>query len=279
MRIACVAGFFNPVKTRIDKDLEKEVNNGSVIWIPQVGNGQFNQNKLKQALFDSVAKGATDILIVLFLLRGTEYLREIVDSLIAEALQRSPAIRITVQPGFKNAQDSEGVIKAITAFEPTPFPKQFPQTLDHLPGWITNNHGQKLTLHPRARSNLSKSIFLDVRLIYQSVELLATEYHAMRTSQPEDADAKRTACNQKLQGLGLDLSPSISASRAGEEGDEYEVAYPIGQLEKKRTLELHLTKGSDRDQRNCLRIYFFWDDDAKKVVIGWLPNHLDTRAT
>jgi len=44
-------------------------------------------------------------------------------------------------------------------------------------------------------------------------------------------------------------------------------------------LECHLKKESDREQRFCLRVYFFWDSDSKKVLIGWLPSHLDTRGT
>jgi len=86
-------------------------------------------------------------------------------------------------------------------------------------------------------------------------------------------------CDEKLREIGLDLSPSISSSQAGEEGDEYWVAYPIGSQDKKRLLDLHLTKGVSREARFCLRIYFFWDDEAKRVVIGWLPGHLDTQAT
>ncbi len=49
--------------------------------------------------------------------------------------------------------------------------------------------------------------------------------------------------------------------------------------DKKKLLEHHLCKGSDRDERFCLRIYFFWDEKLKRVVIGWLPGHLDTRST
>jgi hypothetical protein len=44
-------------------------------------------------------------------------------------------------------------------------------------------------------------------------------------------------------------------------------------------LEFHLKKGSDRDERFSLRIYFFWDGDSKRVVVGSLPGHLDTRST
>ena len=277
MRIACVAGFFNPVKTSIDKQCAKEVADRSVVWIPQILSGASNLNILKQALFDAVGKGATDILIIAFLLRGTEYQRAIVDSFVAEARRRSPGIRIEVHFGFKNARDGDRVVRLLKEFDPK-IEKQYPQDLANLPEWVTSNHAHAIVLHPRAERGASKSRFEDVPLIYQAIELLGIEYHAMRMTSPDEAEAKRSACTRRLQELGLDLTPSISSGRAGEEGDEYEVIYPIGG-EKKRLLDFHLKKGSDRDERYCLRIYFFWDDGIKKVVIGWLPSHLDTRAT
>ena len=48
---------------------------------------------------------------------------------------------------------------------------------------------------------------------------------------------------------------------------------------QRRALQLHLKKGVSREPRNCLRIYFFWDDDADQVVVGHLPGHLTTATT
>jgi hypothetical protein len=231
-----------------------------------------------QALFDAVAKGATDILIVLFMLRGTEYQRAIAESLVGEAQRRAPSLRVQINSHFKNAQDGAGIVKLLKEFGPK-IEKQYPGGISELSGWITANHPQTIILHPRAERGASKSQFEDVTLIYQAVDLLGAQYHAMRMTNVEEADVRRSACTRRLHELGLELTQSISASRAAEEGDEYEVHYPAGQLVKKRLMDLHLKKGSDRDERYCLRIYFFWDDDAKKVVIGWLPSHLDTRAS
>lgn len=63
-----------------------------------------------------------------------------------------------------------------------------------------------------------------------------------------------------------------------QEGDSYFVQYPPGATQWK-FLELHLKKGTSKDVRFCLRIYFFWDEEIQLVVVGWLPNHLDTKAT
>lgn len=42
-------------------------------------------------------------------------------------------------------------------------------------------------------------------------------------------------------------------------------------------LDRHLRKGTGRNPRECMRIYFFWSDEDSQVVIGFLPAHLDTR--
>lgn len=43
---------------------------------------------------------------------------------------------------------------------------------------------------------------------------------------------------------------------------------------RRRMFDLHLAKGGGRDERYCLRIYFFWSAEDRKVVVGWLPSHL-----
>ena len=60
---------------------------------------------------------------------------------------------------------------------------------------------------------------------------------------------------------------------SGELGDEYDVIYNG----RKCRLEQLIVKGNDRDPRHCLRIYFFWDDETNRVVIGSLPGHLQNR--
>lgn len=73
----------------------------------------------------------------------------------------------------------------------------------------------------------------------------------------------------------LDERGAITDTAAGMQGDTYYVQYHG----KKRKLERHLAKGSNKDCRYCLRIYFFWDDQDQIVVVGDLPHHLDTSAT
>ena len=112
-----------------------------------------------------------------------------------------------------------------------------------------------------------------MRLVYQCLNLLATSYYEYRLGMI-DREEFNTQCRQV--DAGLDESAAITDVRAGLEGKEYQVTYQG----KSRKLERHLRKGGGgKDPRNQLRIYFFWDDEKQLVVIGYLPGHLDTRAT
>lgn len=135
----------------------------------------------------------------------------------------------------------------------------------YLAGW--------LILLGRARRELKTAAFEDIALVYRSLLLLAFEYRDMRMGRQDDS-----AFNQKLKQYGLECTGSIDPSRARQEGDTYFVNYPQGSPQKE-FLRFHLCKGISRDPRYCLRIYFFWDEDAEIVVVGSLPGHLDNQLT
>jgi hypothetical protein len=77
--------------------------------------------------------------------------------------------------------------------------------------------------------------------------------------------------NKALAETGCGLRGSAGMSVAGAEGDSYFVNWSG----RRRFLDLHITRGGGRDQRYCMRIYFFWDADSQKVVVGHLPSHLN----
>ena len=277
MRIVYVAGFYKHVLPELQKRVRKQLESGAVVWIPPYRQtDQFNVNRFKGAFLDAVSRGATEVLICLFIMRGNISLPLIVETIIEEGKGRSQGLEVRVER-FESERDADGVIEKIEAFDPD-VERLPPNSLAILAQWINERHRDKIVLHPRAIGAAKKSRYEDVAVVYSALDLLGTEYWNMRTSPRELAHKRRQICDEKLKELGLELSLSISDSRAGEQGDEYKVVYPLGS-EKKRLLEHHLRKGSDRDERFCLRIYFFWDEKLKRVIIGWLPSHLDTRST
>ncbi|NLI96080.1 MAG: hypothetical protein GX436_05080 [Synergistaceae bacterium] len=91
----------------------------------------------------------------------------------------------------------------------------------------------------------------------------------------EDGKEKFEACCGEL---GLRFGRSMTDVAVGEFEKEYYVPYPVGSG-LKRMLDFHLRKGSTKDDRLCMGIYFFWDEQARLVVVGSLPAHLRTSAT
>lgn len=276
MKIAYVAGFFSPVLDTLQAATPALFADRSVVWIRQRTDRQLDINQLKADLFDQARRGATDILMCIFVFRGQEFVLKSLEQIAASARDRHPGLSIEIRR-FKNAQDSGGIITAINEFAPNRdiLP---PESLDDLELWAQTHWTSKIFLHPRAVRGAKQSEFGDVALIYSSLHLLAEEYWNMRAAAPVAARGRSDAFRSKLEFLGLEYGPSITETRAGEEGEEYFVAYPPGGTAK-RLLDIHLKRGSSREPRNCLRIYFFWDGLAKLVVIGWLSSHLDTRST
>jgi hypothetical protein len=140
--------------------------------------------------------------------------------------------------------------------------------------WFEHECGARATLMPRAVRELKDAVFEDVPLVAKCVQAISTEARAWLSGQP----GGKAEFEEKCRELGVQFGKSISESRAGEEVEKYYVEYPRGSR-KRVFLEWAIKKGSDKDERHCLRIYFFWDDESQRVVIGWLPSHLPNRFT
>ena len=138
--------------------------------------------------------------------------------------------------------------------------------------WIAKYYPDRLKLHSRAARSLKTACYENVSLVFKCLKLLATHYYDYRMG---SISYEQFIATCKAIDSGLEERGAITDVAAGMQGDEYYVQYQG----KKRKLEHHLVKGNSKDQRYCLRIYFFWDDQEQIVVIGDLPYHLDTVAT
>ncbi len=147
-----------------------------------------------------------------------------------------------------------------------------PDEIDQLEQWSSDNLSGSVEIHNRTFQGAKKSQYEDVPFIYRVLLLLRDHYVPMRRNGGEDM---KNAYDIALRELGLEESGSISGERLGEQGDTYIVMY----AGRRRVLDRHLKKGSSKEQRVCFRLYFFWDEDSEQAVVGWLPSHLDTRAT
>lgn len=146
-----------------------------------------------------------------------------------------------------------------------------PETYGEMEEWVDKYYSGKLVLHSRAKRSIKDASFADVKLVYESLKLLGEDYVSVRKG-----DIPREEFDKKCAELGIEDSPSISDNRAGELGDTYFVEY----RGDKKKLERHIKKGNvTRDPEKCMRIYYFWDDEEEKVVIGSLPQHLQIRTS
>jgi len=155
---------------------------------------------------------------------------------------------------------------------------QYPSQLSEIAAWAQTVLAGRLTLHPRALRTLKKGTYGDPGTVAKALELLAYEYRSMRIADPNESESARKAFHNKLTQLQFNLARSISKTEVGDFESEYYVEYVIGQ-KPRQLLEWHLSKGTGRDERTCLRIYFFYDEDEELVVVGSLPGHLTNRFT
>jgi hypothetical protein len=146
-----------------------------------------------------------------------------------------------------------------------------PVSYEDIPQWVTSEFASRMRLHSRALRGLKNAEYEDIGLVCDLLELLALSY----------VDSKRGVPNawqsfeEGLTSHGVDLSKSISETRAGQHGEEYFVR----NRNQNEFLEWHLKKGASRNPKNSLRIYFFWDEEDAEVIVGYLPGHLDNRMT
>ncbi len=148
---------------------------------------------------------------------------------------------------------------------------QYPKTFDCISEWIAKHFASRIVMTGRSLRAVKSSPFESPETVYKSIQILAERYRDMRLGKLDQA-----TLTKELDDLQLAVRDTFHGAGAGKFGDTYFVNYS-GQ---KKELNLHLkTKSNTRDPKRCLRIYFFWDDETKQIVIGHLTTHLATDVT
>ena len=142
-----------------------------------------------------------------------------------------------------------------------------------LPAWADAHLAGRVALAGRALRSLKGARFDNVALVGEAVALLGTAYWRMKS---EGGRELREAFEGALRALRLQETSSGSRDRQAKARDDFTVEWEG----KRLTLDRHLKNNAGtRDPRRCLRIYFAWDGDAQRVVIGHLPGHMKTLDT
>jgi hypothetical protein len=122
MKIAFVAGFFDPVKEAVEETYPEHLKNGSVIWIPQEGAKTLpppravNLNQFVAQFLDRV-KHAKSVLILLAIPTGEEWVENKIWDIVEKGVDENPGLSFFDVVSFKNASDRAGVLKAIKEFD------------------------------------------------------------------------------------------------------------------------------------------------------------------
>ena len=148
-----------------------------------------------------------------------------------------------------------------------------PQKHTDVVEWARQQFADKLVMHKRTDTLMAKKTAwgVDLGLLCDALDFLATDYWDYRFDKlPVDEMNRRCSVKygrpfdvRKLGDMTIEYTPS-----------EYKVKYKMTGTEKAReyALSWHLVVGNDPE--NLLRIYFFPDDKARKLVIGSMPEHL-----
>ncbi|MDR5758610.1 hypothetical protein [Caballeronia sp. LZ035] len=235
--------------------------------------GQIERERLRKA-------GGTDAELIRLFEQDNEQLRNDLqeqkdqyDGLLVAAdaereaaIQEASAAKAQALERLHRIRQLEKRFTESTAPQITPIP----DSLDEFESWCKENVVGSVEIANRAYQGVRKSEFHDPQFIYRALLLLRDHYVPMRIQATPE---RRTAYEEALRALQLEDSATGEAVKYSP--DLYSVQY--GGM--RRPLDRHL-KGSDsRDRRYCFRLYFFWDDESQVVVVGWLPSHLDNRAS
>ncbi|MEL7648672.1 MAG: hypothetical protein AAGU76_11300 [Sedimentibacter sp.] len=150
-----------------------------------------------------------------------------------------------------------------------------PKKTEEVPDWVEKYFSGRLIFHDRAKSLISKTptTEVDMNLLCDAIEYLAHEYRAFLTGEITKEECAK-ACSETYN-RNFNVSPSGDMSIQAY-SFEYKVKYGVGFTGKPKEVALnqHLKVGNEN--KNLLRIYFFYDNDKKLIVVGSLPKHLKT---
>ena len=161
--------------------------------------------------------------------------------------------------------DLEERLKEYKDFIPVEYPKDYKS----IPEWVSQHFAGRLELHKKAIKCLKDNpVYPDIELLCKAIEFLGKYYYEMKTGRLDQKE-----CEEIRKSLGIENSPTGSVASAGRQKEAYFVDYDGD----RRRLEMHVKGGKSMnsfDDSERFRIYYFWDDNDQRVIVGHLPGHL-----
>jgi hypothetical protein len=151
---------------------------------------------------------------------------------------------------------------------------RYPDSWDDLETWVECFGNDRLELLPQATKAARESPFLDIQFAYRALEFLVEYYVPLRTRSQDDEET-RLQYEEALAKLGIEVSLVGTAVDDKRYKQEYRRKYQ----NKTIKLDMHLKRGVGFDGSTLFRLYFWYDEESSKVVVGHLPTHLTNRIT
>ncbi|HVY14010.1 MAG TPA: hypothetical protein VHB27_02195 [Rhodopila sp.] len=142
-----------------------------------------------------------------------------------------------------------------------------PTDYSGVPQWVVKTFSGRLVLSKKAEAAVMSSVYQDIGLVCDALQLLAMQYVDMRRH-----GDRRPIYEGRLRSLTLREEPIGASLDKFRSDSQYKCRYEGRELFTDR----HLKKGNSRDPREILRIYFCWDEETRQVVVGHLTSHLET---
>ncbi|MDE2654634.1 MAG: hypothetical protein F4087_00150 [Gemmatimonadetes bacterium] len=173
-----------------------------------------------------------------------------------QAKQRADAAERERDVLRRRAEQLAGLVRSLGGDPDAEIP--FPATWDEVAAWCDQSLEGRVSLTGSARRELGGAEFLDVALAAQCLSWLGYEYR----------DGRIDGGDPELHGRISEIDDGVFNLPSG--GDSFECTWDG----RRHTVDWHIKRGANtRDPRRCLRIYYFWDDDTRRVVVASMPAH------
>jgi hypothetical protein len=150
----------------------------------------------------------------------------------------------------------------------------YPDNWDELDDWVEIYGEGRLVVLAQAAKAARESPFKDVSFVYRVLEFLVQRYVPLRNRAPDDIEVKE-AYDHAMAELGVDVSPVGMAVEDKRYKREYRRYFDGSEIK----LDMHVKRSVGFDSASIFRLYFHYDEDNSRVIIGHMPTHLTNRIT
>ena len=147
------------------------------------------------------------------------------------------------------------------------------ESYEDLEDWAEEVLGEDIVVMPQAAKDCRKNGSASMLRRLESVLLvLRDEYVPARKSNDRDA---RLNAERSLRTLGFEDTPCFATREDARNWPQYSVVY----RNARTVLYDHFKNGNGYDNSSQARIYYAWDDELERLVIGKMPSHLPNSHT